>query len=237
MLRCLQLKEILLKNDACHFSLAWVEAKSHAIPPSRGKERHPAVFLEGGKPDFLVVMITNTIQILGNLCLSQSQFPNPLNEHHCSVRIPCSKSPHQIQILMMRQDGASSTPHQLKILVSPGACSPPARAVCTMAFVQRHMPSFYPHTEVLKDNASFRSTIRHSCSLLESSGWNHQVSGSHWKLETTLAWVKVMVNAPSSRFFKFSLQIESRSPGLLTWPSQVSFTDLPRMLCSESGMS
>lgn len=184
-------------------------------------------------------MITNTIQILGNLCLSQSQFPNPLNEHHCSVRIPCSKSPHQIQILMMRQDGC--IPSKLPSAENPGLTRSP---VALQPELSTQWPlskdtcqAFYHSPEVLKDNASFRSTIRHSCSLLESSGWNHQVSGSHWKLETTLAWVKVMVNAPSSRFFKFSLQIESGHQDCLLGPSQFHSTDTPPDVCSESGMS
>ena len=182
-------------------------------------------------------MITKTIHILGNLCLSQPQCPNPLNEHHYFVRIPCCKSPHQMWILMMRQDGC--IPSKLPSVENPGLrifwwsyqepCSPPSKAVCTMTFVQRHMPSFLSLTHLrswrvmlhfsLKGNSSFQSTIYRSCSLLESSGWNHQVSGSHWKLETTLAWVKVTVNAPSFRFFKFSLQIESGHQDCLLGPS------------------
>lgn len=56
-----------------HVTFHWPGgSKSHATPNfKRTRKGTPAMSLEGGKPKFLVLMITKTIQTLGNLCLSQ----------------------------------------------------------------------------------------------------------------------------------------------------------------------
>lgn len=127
-----------------HISLA----KTSHMPFLTSREKcTPAMSLEGGNPDYLVLMITTNTQALARLCSFKPQSLYPQNDHNHFVRISCKD---QIEMLVTNNKAEwlhlTSNFYQLKSLVpSQVALCPSYRAVFGMASVQ-YENLFYLHT-------------------------------------------------------------------------------------------